>query len=108
MSKFESGFGLVVVLPFILFMMSLWDMRLWQDLQEMKFFWKKKNSQPSISVFIKEEPCLLICRPDCVSVAIWRVGGQYVTQPLNKNGCQQQHALKIDHEVTFDVYSLTI
>lgn len=102
MSKFENGFALIIILPFILFMMSLWDMYLWQDLQEMKFFWKKTYGPSSPSLFIKEEPCVLICRPNCVSVAIWRVGERYVTRPLMHNLCKKTETLKIDKLIVFD------
>lgn len=92
----------MIILPLILFMMSLWDMHLWQDLQEMKLFWKKISSSSSPPIFIKEEPCVLICRPDCVSVAIWRVGERYVTKPLAHNRCQKTQILKIDKLIVFD------
>lgn len=102
MSRFEDGFALILVLPFLLLLMSLWDMSVWQDLLEMKMFWKQKVEYPLLQVLIKEEPCLLICRPDCVSVAIWKVGDRYMTKPMSHNLCKMTPTLKINKLIVFD------
>ncbi|MDQ5883889.1 MAG: hypothetical protein QG556_226 [Pseudomonadota bacterium] len=92
----------MLVLPLLMFLMSLWDMRIWQDLLEMKILWKNKVEHPLSQVLIKEEPCLLMCRPDCVSVAIWKLGERYVTKPMTSNLCNTTQTLKIDKVIVFD------
>ena len=106
MFNLEKGFVLWLVFPLLWVMTSLLDTHMWQDLQQMRYFWKKKPIYETKEIWLKEEPCLLICHPDCVSVGIWKIktpnGDALETRPMKANDCQQNKSLKIFHIIVFD------
>lgn len=108
MSKYQKGFGLIIIFPLILMsMLSLSHQfeKLFY-LQSSHLDWKASLNAKELGalkqeVFIKQHPCLLLCQEECLSAKLWKIEYEkaifYVLKPLKSNLCRQKKALKMYH-----------
>ncbi len=107
MSKYQKGFGLVVVMVFIT-MANLLMFKNANHLNALYGAWvqwrKPKNTfQEHLAqwTLLQKEPCLLLCHKKCLSSELWK--GEYEAwvvyrlQALKKNECLQKNPLKVYH-----------